>query len=384
MAERYDLAVVGAGICGLSAALAAARRGLRVVVVERDAQANGASVRNFGFVTVTGQRPGETWERARHSAETWREVAPKAGIPICHEGLLVTARRAEAVAVLEEFRASEMGERCLLLGPEETRRRAPALGAEPVLGGLWSPWEVRVEPRQAIPLLARHLADRYGVEFRFSTAVAAVAPPLIETGGGPIRAEAAVVCPGGDLVTLFGRELAAHQLRLCKLQMLRLAPQPSGWRLPGAVMSDLSLVRYEGYTACPASAALRRRLDREQPEWLAHGIHLIVVQSEDGSLVVGDSHHYAATPDPFAPADVEALIIEEARAMLSIPRPDVVERWIGLYPSSETRTAFIDAPDPRVRLLVVSSGTGMSTGFALGEEAVASLFGAAPRKGSAE
>jgi glycine/D-amino acid oxidase-like deaminating enzyme len=50
--EHFDLAVVGAGILGLASALAGARRGLRVAVIDRDARANGASVRNFGFVTV--------------------------------------------------------------------------------------------------------------------------------------------------------------------------------------------------------------------------------------------------------------------------------------------------------------------------------------------
>ena len=63
----FDVAIVGAGICGLAHALAAARRGKRVVVVDRDAQANGASVRNFGFVTVTGQQRGDGWRRARRS-----------------------------------------------------------------------------------------------------------------------------------------------------------------------------------------------------------------------------------------------------------------------------------------------------------------------------
>src|ERR1700724_3090887 len=84
---RYDLAVVGAGIIGLATALAAARRGLRVVVVDRDAQANGASVRNFGFVTVTGQDRESMWARARRSREVWRDVADAAGIPIVHTGL---------------------------------------------------------------------------------------------------------------------------------------------------------------------------------------------------------------------------------------------------------------------------------------------------------
>jgi len=55
MEHRFDLAVVGAGIVGLAHALAAARRGLRVVVLDREAEAIGASLRNFGFVTVTGQ-----------------------------------------------------------------------------------------------------------------------------------------------------------------------------------------------------------------------------------------------------------------------------------------------------------------------------------------
>src|SRR5271170_3918905 len=103
LAERFDLAVVGAGIIGLATALAGARRGLRVVVIDRDAQANGASVRNFGFVTVTGQERGLMWERARRTREVWREVAEAARIPILQTGLWVTARRPESVRVLEAF-----------------------------------------------------------------------------------------------------------------------------------------------------------------------------------------------------------------------------------------------------------------------------------------
>lgn len=42
--QSYDLAAVGAGVIGLACALAAARRGQRVIVLDRDAQASGASV----------------------------------------------------------------------------------------------------------------------------------------------------------------------------------------------------------------------------------------------------------------------------------------------------------------------------------------------------
>jgi len=65
--QQFDLAIVGAGIVGLAHALAAIRRGLSVVVIDRDAQANGASVRNFGFITVSGQERGQVWRRAKRS-----------------------------------------------------------------------------------------------------------------------------------------------------------------------------------------------------------------------------------------------------------------------------------------------------------------------------
>src|ERR1700744_6476601 len=122
-ARPFDLAVVGAGIVGLACALAAARRGKRVVVLDRDAQANGASVRNFGFITVTGQARGEMWDKARRSRNVWAEVAAEAGIPVLHQGLLMTARRPESLAVIDAFLATEMGEGCVRLTAEEAHAR---------------------------------------------------------------------------------------------------------------------------------------------------------------------------------------------------------------------------------------------------------------------
>src|ERR1700753_298418 len=109
-AVAYELAVVGAAIIGMACALAAARRGKRVVVIDRDAQANGASVRNFGFITVTGQKRGEVWRRALRSRDVGAEVAPEAGIAIEQRGLVLLGRRPETRAILEAFEATEMGE----------------------------------------------------------------------------------------------------------------------------------------------------------------------------------------------------------------------------------------------------------------------------------
>jgi FAD dependent oxidoreductase TIGR03364 len=372
LSERFDLAVVGAGIVGLATALAAARRGLRVIVIDRDAQANGASVRNFGFITVTGQERGSMWARARRSRDVWREVADAAGIPIVHTGLWMTARRPESVGVLEAFMATEMAAGCRLLSAAEARRRCPQLAAPGMTAVLESTIELRVESREAIPRLAAWLASAHGVTFMRNTTVRVLDMPSVHTSRGRVRADRAAVCPGDDFNGLYPERLAAYALTRCKLQMLRLADP--GFKLPGALMSDLGLGRYPGYANLEAAAPLKARLAVEQAEHLRHGIHLIVVQSADASLVVGDSHHYASTPDPFAQEEVDALILEEFRSALGIEPPPTIERWTGTYASAADRPVLIDAPEPSVRLAIVTCGAGASTGFAIGEELITSLF----------
>lgn len=366
--------MVGAGICGLAHALAAARLGKSVVVLDRDAHANGASIRNFGFITVTGQQAGECWQRAMRSRDVWLEVADAAGIAVLQRGLLAVARRPEARAVLEQFTATDMGAECRLLEPAEIGDHGEGLRTADFAGALYSPHEIRVESREAIPKLAAFLAERHGVTFLRDTVVHSAERGRLETSRGSIAAGAVIICPGDDFRTLHPERIARYGLTRCKLHMMRLAPENFDARLP-PVMSDLGMVRYLGYAEQPAAAALRERLLAEQGEHLRHGVHLIVVRSADGSLVVGDSHHYAATPDPFAPTGVDELILDEYGAVFAGPRPRLVEHWTGTYASSSDRLALVDAPADGLRIVIITSGTGASTSFAIAEEVIAGIFG---------
>ena len=356
----------------MRSAWAAARLGKRVVVIDRDAQANGASVRNFGFVTVTGQQEGETWRRAVRSRDLWAAVAPQAGIAVEHRGLVLPFRRPESESVARAFLNTAMGADCAILTPAQLTDRFPRLRPRGALGALTSPHELRVESRLAVPALRAWLERRWGVAFLGLTAALEVAPPVIRTSRGVIAADAAIVCPGDDLVSLFPDAIARHGVTRCRLSMMRLANP--GFRLTAAVMSDLSLVRYLGYADLPEAAALRGVLQEEQPEHLRHGVHLIVTQGADGSLVVGDSHHYADTPDPFASDDVEALILKEFEAALGVAPPPVTERWTGTYSSAPDRAMFVETPAPDIRLVMVTSGSGASTAFAIAEEVIRGLY----------
>ncbi len=366
---QHDVIVVGGGIVGLAHARAAARRGKRVLVLDRDAQANGASIRNFGFVTVTGQERGRVWSLAKRSAAIWRDVAASAGIAIEQEGLLLIAQRDEAMDVIEAFLATDMGEGCKALSAAAIAAHYPMING--AVGGLFSTHDLRVESRLAIPRLAHWLAEVHGVEFRYGVAVHAVTTGRVSSTAGEHAAGVVFVCPGDDWATLFPNIYAQEGITRCKLQMLRLdAP---GWRLPAPVMSDLSMVRYLGYAALPQAAPLRARLEAEAAAALAHGIHLIVVQSADGSLVVGDNHEYAPTPDPFSATAIDALILDTYRDVLGAP-PPVIGRWTGTYASAAGHS-IVRTPADGVRLVVVTSGTGASTSFALAQDVVGAFYG---------
>lgn len=365
---KYDVVIAGAGIVGLAHAWMCAKQGLRVAVLEKNSRCTGASVRNFGFITITGQREGKTWRRALRSKEFWADVAPKAGIPICHQGLLVVAQRLEALDLLDTFKHTEMGEACVLLSADAIRGRFPEIRGEDVQGGLYSPHELRVESKDAIGQLTTWLSKEMGVEFFFDHELLEINLPQLRTASNVFHTERLILCPGTELNGVAQPYLAEYQLTHTQLQMLRIQPtQPL--LLQAAVMSDLSLVRYAGYTGLNCHQALLARLKKEELPCLEAGIHLIVVQSEDGSLVVGDSHHPVGDVEPFAQDAVDALIIEQLRRTLKLDDYQITHRWTGKYPVGHAdQDALILSPDPNIRVVSVISGTGASTAFGLAEE----------------
>lgn len=369
---HFDVVIVGAGIIGLATAWTARQRGLSVAVLERNAKAVGASIRNFGFITVTGQRRGAHWQRARDTAAIWREVAPKAGIELVHQGLLMVAQRPEAVAVIESLMRTEMGQDCNMLDPKKVERDWPWLKKGAAI--LHSPHECRMESRDAIPRLSHWLEHSLGVSFFWNTPALGIALPYIATKQGSLHAEHCVVCPGNDLSTLYPDAMAREGIRQCTLQMMRVSPGQS-LQLPSAVMSDLSLIRYDGYADLPEALPLKARLQAEQSDYLAQGIHLIVVQSSDGSLVVGDSHVYGETEEPFASAETEALILQEFHNVFILPKAAVTERWMGSY-ASASDVVFKASPSKGVAIGVVTGGTGASTSFAFARELLDLALGA--------
>jgi D-hydroxyproline dehydrogenase subunit beta len=369
--DEVDVIVVGAGIVGLAHAWSAAKRGRSVVVCERSRRAEGASIRNFGMIWPIGQPAGPSHQTALLSRRLWLELARAARVWVADCGSIHLAHRADEWAVLEEFvqRAPSLGYELKLFTAAEVTARSPAANPQGLLGGLWSPTELCVDPRQAVARVADWLAERHGVRFHFNTLVRAVDERGVETSGGRrFRGERTIVCSGADFETLFPELLAASGLRRCKLQMLRTPPQPEGWRIGPHLATGLTLRHYRNFEICESLAPLKQRVHEETPELDRYGIHVMASQNGLGEVVLGDSHEYGDQISPFDKSRIDALILQELRPRITLRDWTIAERWSGLYAKHPSDAQFVAHPLPNVHIVTATGGAGMTMSFGLAEE----------------
>nr|WP_168723405.1 FAD-binding oxidoreductase [Streptomyces sp. SAT1]ANO41982.1 FAD-dependent oxidoreductase [Streptomyces sp. SAT1] len=158
-----DLVVVGAGVVGAATAYFATLAGLRVVVVERGAIAQGTSSAGEGNLLVSDKEAGPELDLALYSQAVWREdLAGHAGRwEFESKGGLVVAATARSLAALRELgvhqRAS--GVEVQDVGPDRLHDHEPHL-ARDLAGAAFYPQDAQVQPMLVVAHLLRLARDR--------------------------------------------------------------------------------------------------------------------------------------------------------------------------------------------------------------------------------
>ncbi len=371
--RKADVAIVGAGILGLAHAYFAARRGRSVVVFERTPRAQGASVRNFGMIWPIGQRAGVVHQMATRSRQIWSEMLDASGLQYRPTGSLHVVYHQDEAEVAREFveRAPALGYTCAWISAGEVVKKSQSVNPKGLIGGIWSPTELTVDPRQILAGLPAYLAEKFGVQFRFGTAVRSIQLPRIEAGSETWEAAQAIVCGGDDFETLFPELFAASGIDRCKLQMMRTAPQKSGWELGPALAAGLTLRFYPAFEICTATLPkYKERVAREMADYDRFAIHTLVSQTADGALTLGDSHEYGLAVDIFNKAEIDELVMRNVREFLVAPDLSIAQRWYGVYAKHPEKSwVAIDAA-PGVRIVTAVGGSGMTLSFGLAEQMI--------------
>lgn len=364
------IVVVGGGVLGTMHALEAVARGHEVRHLEREPEARGATVRNFGLVWVSG-RTADELPHALRARELWERLGkevPGIGFRPC--GSLTLLRTDAEVAVAREAleRPGAEARGFALLDPAEARAVNPALRGS-FAAALWCGRDAAVESRVTLPALRAALpAGRY--EFRAGIDVRSVdtrsaGVRVRDDQGGTHDADLALVCPGAALTGLAAELDPGLPVRRVRLQMMETAPLDEP--LTTALADGDSLRYYPGF-AGPALERLRATEPQAEVA-AAHRMQLLCVQRAHGGLTVGDTHAY---DEPFG-FDVDeapyAYLAELVSALLGRPIPPIVRRWAGVYAQAVDPGALVHrrAVDDRVWIVTGPGGRGMTLAPAIAE-----------------
>jgi FAD dependent oxidoreductase TIGR03364 len=361
-----DVLVVGAGIVGLAHASAALARGLSVTIIDRDARAVGASVRNFGHACVTAQS-GELLDLALVAREKWIAHSAAAGFFSVESGALAVARSATELAVLTELSAGREPGQVELLTAAQTIDRLRVGADSTIVGGALLRDDVRVDPREAVASIAAWLATQPSVTFLWKTSFLGAADGVAATSRGEIRAARTIVCVGHDLDYLYPDLAKKREVERCALQMMRV-DAPSKLVLRPAVLTGTSMLRYPAFAETGAAKALRKEVKATRPDLLEIGANVMFTQRPNGTLIVGDSHRYAKTMDPFQAEKTSRILLAEIAQILGVESLKVKERWQGIYASSPQQPFLVEEVAPGVTVAIVTSGVGMTISFGLAEK----------------
>jgi FAD dependent oxidoreductase TIGR03364 len=369
MTRTVDVAVVGGGIVGLAHAWTAARRGLKVVLCERTAAAEGASVRNFGMIWPIGQPAGDLYDRALRSRDFWLELHTNGVLPVEKCGSIHLAHHPDELAVLEEFCARKT-HGAWMISPLEVQRRSHLANPDGLLGGMWSDSELRVDPRTASARIAAWLGETLGVELCFRTAIVDVSDRVVRASDGRTwKADRVVICSGSDLQTLYPDVLKQSGLVPCKLQMLRSTEKPPPNVPSPHLASGLTLRHYTSFQSCTSLAAVKARVTAAAPELDRFGIHVMASPFPNGDVTLGDSHEYGDDITPFNKAEIDDLILRECGKVFRLTPGAVVQRWNGVYAKHPTVPVYQAEPAPGVQVFVGTGGAGMTMSFGLADHA---------------
>jgi len=374
MKIEYDLIVIGGGVLGTFHAYHALQMGFRVALIEKDKKPQGATIQNFGQVVPSGM--DSKWQTyGRSSLKIYKEIQSKFDISVRQNGSVYLASNEEEVQLIEELRQINQANayESHLLTKQQCLDKYPGLRSDYVKAGLFFPEEVTVEPRTMIYKLQDYMIHQMGLTLLLNTSIincesSSEGVVLSSAAHEEFVAAKVIICNGNEFKNLYPALFNESDLEVSKLQMLQTKPQ-ANYKLPGSVLTGLSIRRYEAFYECPSFKAIKAKEDPNSTEkkW---GVHILFKQAADGSVILGDSHQYADARNQEdlgfdLDMDIDNFMIAEARKIIDLPNYEIQNRWYGRYSQCKTTDIFEKTIDTNIHIITGIGGKGMtgSAGF---------------------
>jgi sarcosine oxidase subunit beta len=173
----YDAVIIGAGSVGVPTAMVLAERGLKSLVIDKNASpGQGENKHAIGGVRATHSDPGKimvgrrsleilsTWEKRHGDPIEWLKGGYT--FPLYREA---DARLLKGLLPVQK----SYGLNIDFIGPRQMRELVPGINLDGLLGGTFSPDDGSISPLLTINAFYRHAVER-GARFRFQERVTGI------------------------------------------------------------------------------------------------------------------------------------------------------------------------------------------------------------------
>jgi glycine/D-amino acid oxidase-like deaminating enzyme len=350
-----DVAIVGAGVVGAACAYECARRGLKVIVVDGEMIAAGATAAGMGHIVVMDDSEAQ-FSITRYSQRLWQELRPELPDDVEYDQcgtIWVAADDEEIEEVHRKQRLyAERGVPTEVLDACVLRNREPNL-RQGLVGGLLVPEDGVLYP----PCAARFLIERaqqHGAKVRLGCPVTRMGEGHLALAGAEIRADILVNAAG----------TSAPELT---------PGLPIRKRKGHLVITD----RYPGFA--------RRQLVelgylKSAHSLTADSVAFNVQPRRTGQLLIGSSRQYGAEHSEVDHHILLRMLRRAHQYMPGLGQMLMVRAWTGFRAATPDKLPLIGPwpPDKSVWLAAGHEGLGITTSLGTGRLLADCLTGAKP------
>lgn len=149
MKTKFDVAVIGAGIIGLSTAYYLTKEGYKVVLLEKNEIGSGASGACDDMILLQSKKPGISLEMSLESLEMYRRLSKELGTDVQFEsrGGMIVIENQQQLSVMEDFvhNQKKYGLEVEIIDKKDVFKRQPHI-TKNVIASTYSSKDSQVNP----------------------------------------------------------------------------------------------------------------------------------------------------------------------------------------------------------------------------------------------
>ena len=327
MTGTTDVIVVGGGVIGASVAYYLARRGRKVLLVERKDHASGASGSCDTAIFLQSKNAGIHLELALASAELFKGLREELDhdIEYHRKGGMILIETADELKIMEDFvaRQKKTGLQVEIIGRREASRLQRGL-AEHLVGAAHSPQDGDVNPIE-LNLGFAHAARRLGTEILLETEVTGFIMDDGRVGGikttrGPFHAPI-VVNAAGAWAPIVGKMVGLDLPIKPRRGQLMVTEPVAPFIAKGMLSASYIAAKYNA-----------DKLKGSKNRAVRLGVGLSLSQTQKGNILIGGTREFVGYDVRNTHDGIQAVLKNAARLVPGLGSIHIIRTMGGLRP----------------------------------------------------